>query len=548
MNDNKLVKISACLVVYNEELVIERCLKSIASVVDEIIVVHDGPCQDKTLEIAANYGAKIIIAPRTGEAEPIRCLSYEAAQGEWILQIDADEFLSPELQAALPNLIQDDSVDSFEFLWPLYDGKKYVSSNWPYKRCLFRRSAMSFLGLLHYVVDVEGSVKEVPILLEHRPNYNNYSWKIFVKKWVPWAKFQASLYLKDFSEIKKFNYSRDNWPRSIFLRRHWPLLIAVPDFFIVVLKNLYSGAYKEGLVAWRSAFMLGIFRIVIDWNIFLGKKKKTVKMPEIVCPCGGDTYTKYWYDTAGRNISILACKNCGLARTWPIPLQDNLLIEYYQARHDHEDRFDRLPEWEYFSGNTIKLLKKWKKTGNLLDVGCSLGVFVAEAKKYGFDSMGIDLSEGSLELGEKKLDLTGRLKLGTLAEQSYPDNYWDIITYVHCFEHIENLDLELKNIKRVIKPSGILLIEVPRFFSAWRLILGYKWYGFSPFQHIWQFGNKGLCSTLERNGFAVVKAYTRINMYHKASFNLRGLLKIIIKVISFITGTGDNLIVIALKR
>lgn len=44
--------ISACLVVRNEEAVIERCLESLAGVVDEIVLVHDGECEDRTLEIA----------------------------------------------------------------------------------------------------------------------------------------------------------------------------------------------------------------------------------------------------------------------------------------------------------------------------------------------------------------------------------------------------------------------------------------------------------------------------------------------------------------
>ena len=47
--------ISAYLVVYHEEKVIERCLKSLVGVVNEIIVIHDGPCLDKTMEIAKKY-------------------------------------------------------------------------------------------------------------------------------------------------------------------------------------------------------------------------------------------------------------------------------------------------------------------------------------------------------------------------------------------------------------------------------------------------------------------------------------------------------------
>ena len=87
-------KISACLVVHNEEKVIRRCLDSIKNVVDEIIVVHDGPCTDKTMEIAREYGAKIYEQPFNGEAEKHRPFSYRMTSGAWILQIDADEYLS----------------------------------------------------------------------------------------------------------------------------------------------------------------------------------------------------------------------------------------------------------------------------------------------------------------------------------------------------------------------------------------------------------------------------------------------------------------------
>jgi Glycosyltransferases involved in cell wall biogenesis len=66
-------KISACIVVYNEEKVIKRCLDSIKNVVDEIILVHDGPCKDRTLEIAKRYTNKIFIRPHVGMMESTSC-------------------------------------------------------------------------------------------------------------------------------------------------------------------------------------------------------------------------------------------------------------------------------------------------------------------------------------------------------------------------------------------------------------------------------------------------------------------------------------------
>jgi glycosyltransferase involved in cell wall biosynthesis len=215
----------------------------IETLVDEIIVVHDGPCEDKTLEIAAKYRATIIIAPRAASAEPNRPLCYEAAHGDWILQLDADEFLSDELRSALPALALDQDTEAFEFLWPLYDGRRYRTKSWPYKRVFFRRAAISFLGTPNdFVVQVKGKVKQVPLLLEHKPAYDNYSWHSFVTKWVRAAKIQASLYLGDFSQVKKFHYRGDNWSKKVLWRIKFPLLITPLDTAFVVVKNLRSGA------------------------------------------------------------------------------------------------------------------------------------------------------------------------------------------------------------------------------------------------------------------------------------------------------------------
>src|SRR5579862_5338849 len=96
--------ISACLVVRNEEAVIERCLHSLAGVVDEIVLIHDGECTDRTLEIAERFGARITVADHAGGNEPHLPFAFALATGEWLLRLDADEFLSPELRAALPGL------------------------------------------------------------------------------------------------------------------------------------------------------------------------------------------------------------------------------------------------------------------------------------------------------------------------------------------------------------------------------------------------------------------------------------------------------------
>lgn len=273
MNGNNPIRLSVCVVVRNEEALIGRCLESLRGQAAQIILVHDGPCQDRTLEMAAAHGARCLVVGETsvGEAEPLRQISYEQARGEWILQLDADEFLSPELAEVLPSLMADGSIDAYEAVWPLYDGQRYRTQRWPRKRCLFRRSAIAYLGIPHFVVTVPGRVKRIPERLEHQPAYDNVSWHTFRRKWLPWATLQAALYLQPLAQVPSFQFTDKHWPRSVQFRRQWPLIALLIDPLISGFRQLADGAGREGAYAWRYVGLTSFFRIALDWNIFLLK-------------------------------------------------------------------------------------------------------------------------------------------------------------------------------------------------------------------------------------------------------------------------------------
>ncbi len=183
--------ISAILIVYHEEAIIERCLQSLAGVVDEIILIHDGDCHDSTLSIARKYTDKIYIHPHTGESEVHKIKALDYASHSWILKIDADEFLSDELRSGLRALIEDDRCDSYAFIWPIWNGAKYISKGVPYKDVLFRKENIYAVEFPHTTYSVNGVRKRVPLLFEHRPRYNNFTWETFQRKWVRWITDQA---------------------------------------------------------------------------------------------------------------------------------------------------------------------------------------------------------------------------------------------------------------------------------------------------------------------------------------------------------------------
>jgi glycosyltransferase involved in cell wall biosynthesis len=231
--------VSACLVVRNEEAVIERCLESLDGVVDEILLVHDGECKDRTLQIAKRHGCRVCVRPLVGHAEASTVFAYEQARGEWILSIDADEYLSEPLRTQLRELVREESVNGYELLWRMWDGRRYITENGPYKLALFRRASVHLLGMIHGIERVDPPIRRIDLQLEHRPPYNNFALGTVRTKWRRWAQINASEFLMRFADLPKFNWEGSlDWPaRRRILNLLSPLLFLpyVPVVFVINL-------------------------------------------------------------------------------------------------------------------------------------------------------------------------------------------------------------------------------------------------------------------------------------------------------------------------
>jgi len=92
MNQSCVPRISAAMIVRNEEAVLAECLRSIHDEVDEIVVTDTGS-SDRSREIAAAFGAHVLKRAWDDDFSAARNHSLEAASGDWILYIDADERL-----------------------------------------------------------------------------------------------------------------------------------------------------------------------------------------------------------------------------------------------------------------------------------------------------------------------------------------------------------------------------------------------------------------------------------------------------------------------
>lgn len=267
------------------------------------------------------------------------------------------------------------------------------------------------------------------------------------------------------------------------------------------------------------------------------------------CACNRNNYKEILSGVHNnREFQIIKCQKCGLSRTWPIFENENAIGKFYNEQEDYQERLNQLELWQSFGQRILKILKKYKNFGDLLDIGCNIGIFTDLARKNSYNAYGIDLSSKAIEMGKKEFHLENRLTIGKLEEINFPSNKFDIVTYLHVLEHIPDLNAELAKAYKVLKPRGIILIETPNFNSIWRKVLRARWYPLAPHQHIWQFEPQSLKKILENHKYSILETNTNYNMYHKISFDFKSLIKAILSFLSLLFRGGEDLIIVAQKN
>jgi hypothetical protein len=227
---------------------------------------------DRSLQICEEFGCKIRIGEPRGIGEPHRPALLRDAQNDWILQMDPDEFLSQEAQNALPELVQSGRANCYALLWPIWNGSRYTTTNWPYKKVLYRRSASSYLGVPHEEVRVNGAVANVPVRLEHQPSYNNMTIHTMRTKWDRWLTVHASILLSG-------SNSWDVYPDGAQLQPHYsyiakrPLLSCAPLFGYHLLATMALGGWREGPAGLKVGVYTSLYYAALCLRVWRLKRK-----------------------------------------------------------------------------------------------------------------------------------------------------------------------------------------------------------------------------------------------------------------------------------
>jgi 2-polyprenyl-3-methyl-5-hydroxy-6-metoxy-1,4-benzoquinol methylase len=150
----------------------------------------------------------------------------------------------------------------------------------------------------------------------------------------------------------------------------------------------------------------------------------------------------------------------------------------------------------------LRHLQRFTTGGRLLEIGCASGEFLWLAAHAGFDVEGLEPEPFTSAQAREVHGL--KVITGTLAEASYPSDYFDVVVLIHVLEHLDSPRQTVTEINRILKPGGVVAIETPNIDTIWFRLLGARWRQFIP-DHYYFFTPQTLRRLLEETGFRVLE-------------------------------------------
>jgi len=144
--------------------------------------------------------------------------------------------------------------------------------------------------------------------------------------------------------------------------------------------------------------------------------------------------------------------------------------------------------------------------GRLLEIGCGDGEFLDRMKGCGWSVEGLDFDVQAARAAGEKYGI--EVKVGRLEEIAYPDNSFDAVTMKHVIEHVFDPVATLCEIRRILKPGGVVVAVTPNAGSLGLRAYGANWRGLEPPRHIQIFPPQALNAVACKAGLEPVRIYS----------------------------------------
>ncbi|MDR0228230.1 MAG: class I SAM-dependent methyltransferase [Flavobacteriaceae bacterium] len=200
------------------------------------------------------------------------------------------------------------------------------------------------------------------------------------------------------------------------------------------------------------------------------------------------------YSVSKEKFDLLLDEELQMLQTIPVP-SINDLPRYYESEDyiSHTDGKKGIFEKVYQFVKKIAIRNKITLLGDvaahkgkLLDIGCGTGEFLLAAKNSGWEVVGFEPNNKASQLAKTKnlflVDSTNQIEKESL----------DAITMWHVLEHVPNLEEQIIELHRLLKPGGALIIAVPNFRSYDASYYGAHWAAYDVPRHLWHFSQHSI--------------------------------------------------------
>ena len=199
------------------------------------------------------------------------------------------------------------------------------------------------------------------------------------------------------------------------------------------------------------------------------------------------------YSVSQETFELLHDEELDMLITHPQPSLEKLpsyyeSVDYISHTDGNKSLFEKMYQFVKTIAlkNKLKLINSQSPKGRILDIGAGVGDFLNVAKNDGWETIGIEPSDKAKVIAKNK----GVSFVESLSELE--SNSFDIITMWHVLEHVPNLENQIKELKRLIKPTGTVIIAVPNFKSYDAEYYGKFWAAYDIPIHLWHFSKTAI--------------------------------------------------------
>jgi 2-polyprenyl-3-methyl-5-hydroxy-6-metoxy-1,4-benzoquinol methylase len=195
----------------------------------------------------------------------------------------------------------------------------------------------------------------------------------------------------------------------------------------------------------------------------------------------------------GRHVK---CRNCQLIYMNPMEKISKTNEYYCKAKNNHAPTIRE--SYLKTAESQVRLIQKYASGTNLLDIGCAQGFFLFSASRAGYTAKGIEMSQDAAEYAIREFGLDVEAK--PFEELRFAENRFDVVTLWQVLEHVPYPLMILKEVHRILKPGGLLVVSTPNIEGIPAKILRERWWDIKRL-HINQFTTETLMDILQNSDF-----------------------------------------------